>query len=303
MTNSAIIPPTPSRRQLWLEFADSIKIQHTVFALPFALLAGGVAVVLEKAPLTWSIAMLVLACCVMARTAAMTFNRYIDADIDAKNPRTANRSVPAGRLSPQFMVWSTVVCSGGFLYCAAMINFTTAILSPVALAVVLGYSLTKRFTALCHFILGLALALAPAGAYIAVTGSLSPPIILLSLGVLFWTAGFDMIYACQDEEFDRENGLNSIPARMGMKTTLVISQALHVLCLAAFVFAGVIGQFQSGYFLGSGLVAVLLVAQHLVVLRLGPQGIPMAFFTINGWTGIVLMTTTFLGWWLAGIPL
>jgi 4-hydroxybenzoate polyprenyltransferase len=149
----------------------------------------------------------------------------------------------------------------------------------------------------------LALALAPAGAYIAVTGSLSPPIILLSLGVLFWTAGFDMIYACQDEEFDRENGLNSIPARMGMKTTLVISQALHVLCLAAFVFAGVIGQFQSGYFLGSGLVAVLLVAQHLVVLRLGPQGIPMAFFTINGWTGIVLMTTTFLGWWLAGIPL
>jgi 4-hydroxybenzoate polyprenyltransferase len=280
-------------------FAESIKFQHSIFALPFAIL--GIMLGIQDADFPGITTLfLTICCCVTARTAAMTFNRWLDADIDAKNPRTASRAVPSGLLSPTFMLQVTALSSLGFIVCAWFINSLAGILAPFALIVLLGYSATKRFTSLCHLVLGLALAIAPSGGYIAVTGRLDYAPVLLSLGVILWTAGFDIIYACQDEAFDREAGLYSIPALLGYSNALVIAGILHALCLPAFVSAGLMGQLGNGYLLGCAAVLVILVAQHIIVRVRGVSGIPMAFFTVNGWTGVVLLLFTVMGHYLGG---
>jgi 4-hydroxybenzoate polyprenyltransferase len=270
---------------------EMIKFQHTIFALPFALIsallaAGGL-------PPAWKAGWIVAAC-VFARTAAMSFNRLVDADFDARNPRTADRALPAGKLSRAFVAAIVAVSSALFILSAAMLNMLALMLSPVALFVLLGYSYTKRFTWLSHWVLGLALGLAPAGAWIALTGGLAWAPLWLCAGVMLWTAGFDLIYACQDRDFDVREGLFSVPARFGLATTLRISAVLHVLCVVCFVFAGIAAGSGSLYQVGVALVAVLLIVEHSLVNPRDLSRIEAAFFTVNSWVGVTLLVFTAL---------
>ncbi|MBX7245536.1 MAG: putative 4-hydroxybenzoate polyprenyltransferase, partial [Candidatus Sumerlaeaceae bacterium] len=206
---------------------EMIKFQHTLFALPFALAgailaAGGLP---DARTFLW-----IIAACVFARTAAMSFNRWADAGLDARNPRTATRAIPAGQLSGGFVLCFALINAALFVWAAAMLNSLAFYLSPVALVVLLGYSYTKRFTWMAHFVLGLALGIAPIGAWIAVRGSLSIEPLLMGLAVLVWTAGFDLIYACQDIEVDSREGLYSIPSRFGAKLALRWSGCRHIAC-------------------------------------------------------------------------
>ena len=208
---------------------EMIKIEHTLFALPFAFL--GAVLAANGLPSPWQILWIVVAM-VGARSAAMAFNRIADRHFDARNPRTASRALPAGLLSVAFVWVFTLVAAGVFLLAAAMLNRLTLILAPVALACVLLYSLTKRWTQLSHLVLGASLSIAPTGAWIAVRGEIGSPVpLLLSLVVLLWTAGFDVLYACQDYKFDRSEGLKSIPARVGISHALWTARALHALSL------------------------------------------------------------------------
>ena len=219
---------------------------------------------------------------VLARTVAMAFNRYIDRDIDALNPRTASREIPAGVVSPRSALILTVVCALLFIAVAASINTLTLALSPMALLLVIGYSYTKRFTALCHLILGLSLGVAPTAAYISVTGRFAAEPLLLSLLVLMWCGGFDIIYALQDEKFDRDHGLRSIPAAMGAKNALRLSSLMH-LCVAAMVV--VIGKLylpEPLYVVGAVVFVSLLVYQHAIVRHDDLSRVGVAFGTTNG---------------------
>lgn len=273
---------------------EMIKFQHTVFALPFALIgallaAGG----LPPARTTgW-----IVAACVFARTAAMAFNRLVDAPFDARNPRTAGRALPSGALSPVFVAALVALSCGLFVLSAAMLNRLAFVLSPVALAVLLGYSYTKRFTWLSHWVLGLALGLAPAGAWIAVKGGLEAAPVLLGLGVMMWTAGFDLIYACQDRDFDAREGLFSVPARFGVERALWLSSVLHVLCVACFFAAGWSANVGWIYHLGVAAVSGLLVVEHRLVNPRDLSRIEAAFFTVNSWVGVTLLTFTALDLW------
>ncbi len=266
-----------------------IKFEHTLFALPFAFLG---AILAATGLPTWRQMMWITVAMVGARSAAMTFNRIVDRDIDARNPRTANRELPAGKLSVGF-AWLFLYASiAVFLLASYSLNWLTFALSPVALVCVLGYSYAKRFTAFAHLALGLALAISPSAAWIAVRGSLDSEVpLLLSLLVLMWTAGFDVMYACQDFEFDRKSGLHSIPARYGIRTSLWIARLFHVqafvvLVLLYFVtglgwpaLAGVIG------------VGTLLVYQHTLVRANDLSGMNAAFFTTNAFVSVILLLT------------
>jgi 4-hydroxybenzoate polyprenyltransferase len=262
-----------------------IKFSHTLFALPFALYSAVLAA--GGWPSAGTLAKIVLAM-VGARSAAMAHNRLADRRIDAANPRTASRALPSGALSVGFVRTFLVAAVALFLGAAASLNRLTLLLSPVALALLLAYSYTKRFTALSHLVLGLCLALAPVGAWIAVRGSLSTLPILLGLAVLFWTAGFDVIYSLQDEEFDRREGLRSIPARLGARGALVVSALFHaamaVLLLAVWRVSG------SGTLLlvGIGAAVAALVYQHAIVQPGNLSRVNAAFFTANGFVSIVL---------------
>ncbi|AXA35206.1 MAG: putative 4-hydroxybenzoate polyprenyltransferase [Candidatus Sumerlaea chitinivorans] len=264
---------------------EMIKFQHSVFALPFAL--SGMLLAGHGWPGLATIFWIVTAC-VFARTAAMSFNRWADAAIDAKNPRTATRAIPAGKLSRNFALVVTLLSSALFVISAAMLNRLALWLSPVALFVLLGYSYTKHFTSASHFVLGLALGIAPAGAWIAVRGSLDLPPVLLSAAVLTWTAGFDLIYACQDYEFDRAHGLYSIPARFGLRWALRLSALLYLSTVLLLIAVGVAMHLGSWYYVGVGLVAALLTIEHLIVDPRDPAKIHAAFFTVNSWVGLVL---------------
>jgi len=279
------------------ELLDMIKFEHTIFALPFAFIAALTAA--QGMPPLRTV-LWILAAMVGARTAAMTFNRLVDEPIDAANPRTRDRALPAGRVSRAaawLMLGAAIVL---FTFAAGMLGPLPWRLSPLALAVLLGYSLCKRFTEWSHLVLGLALAGAPLGAWIAVAGRLDASAWSLSLGVLAWTAGFDILYALQDEKFDRERGLHSIPARFGTVTALWISRCLHGIALAAWAAF----QIQAGSHLLPWLawcaVAAILVREHWVV-RGGDLGrIDHAFFTLNSLVGPIL----FLGFlleWLQGL--
>jgi 4-hydroxybenzoate polyprenyltransferase len=268
------------------EFLETIKVSHSVFALPFAVSAAFLAA--EGAP-SWSTLGKVVLAVVLARTAAMSFNRTVDARIDALNPRTHSRAVPAGRLSPRFMAGATLVSSSGFIVVCSFINNLALLLSPLVLAVLLGYSLTKRFTSLSHLALGAALGLSPLGAWVAVREEVAILPLLLGLAVLTWTAGFDIIYACQDRDFDRSHRLHSAPARLGLRKALLLSRALHLLTLVLLVLVGFEAQLGVPYAAGVGAVATLLVYEHSIVSPTDLSRVNVAFFTLNGLVSLVFM--------------
>lgn len=288
MTTPATLPPQSTG--VWgktTTFLEMIKISHTVFALPFAI--GTTFLAARGWPSAAVLGKVVLAV-FLARTASMSFNRLMDHRYDAENPRTANRALPAGQLSRSFVWASTLVTLGGFFAVAAWLNPLALQLSPAVMLVLLGYSLTKRVTSLCHVFLGLALGLAPIGAWIAVQGSLALEPFLLAGAVLLWTAGFDIIYACMDVQFDRKAGLYSIPARLGIPRALRVSALLHVamvLCLGALWWQSeVLGTW---FLVASALVLLLLIYEHRLVRPDDLTRVNQAFFTMNGVISFLLM--------------
>jgi 4-hydroxybenzoate polyprenyltransferase len=231
--------------------------------------------------------LLVILCMVFARSAAMAFNRYLDRNFDARNPRTAIREIPAGILKANSVLLFTIVNCILFITCTFFINRLCFYLSPVALLVVLGYSYTKRFTPLCHFVLGLGLSLAPIGAYLAVTGRFAFLPVLFSLAVIFWVSGFDIIYALQDEEFDKSQNLYSVPAWLGKASGLRVSEWLHLLSAACVLAAGFYGHFGWLYWLGVAVFAGMLLYQHSIVKPNDLRKVNLAFMTANGIASVV----------------
>ena len=273
-------------------YLSLIKFSHTIFAMPFALIGfflalykSGVGSLAENE--IYLKFFLVILCMVFARSAAMAFNRYLDRKFDAKNPRTAIREIPSGKISAQQALIFTIITSMLFIVVCYFINSICIYLSPVALAVVLGYSYTKRFTWLCHLVLGLGLSLAPIGAYLAVTGGFAWLPVLFSLSVIFWVSGFDIIYALQDEAFDKENHLYSIPAFAGKKIGLRVSEILHLCSAAAVLFAGYFGSFGWLYCAGAAIFVGMLVYQHSVVKPHDLSRVNLAFMTANGIASVV----------------
>lgn len=288
-------------------YLSLVKFSHTVFAMPFAVIGFFMAVVhIEKEHLLsngWEKTLhyfsthgvtffYILVCMVTARSAAMAFNRYLDREFDAKNPRTAIREIPRGIISPASALRFTLINSILFMGSAWMINKTCFLLSPIALLVVLGYSYTKRFTPLCHLILGLGLSLAPVGAYIAVTQNTSPSIICLSLAVIGWVSGFDIIYALQDDAFDAQQGLYSIPSLFGRKNALFVSRALHVTTGVLLVALGYLNSMHYIYFIGLALFIGLLIYQQSIVKADDLKKVNIAFMTANGVASILFAAFT-----------
>lgn len=269
-------------------YLDMIKIEHSIFALPFAMIG-----MMEASRLAvgsaWpggAVFAWILLAMVSCRSAAMAFNRIADRQIDAENPRTRMRALPAGLLKlRQVNVFFFISCAL-FVLAAAMLNRTALLLSPVALIVILGYSLTKRFTPLCHLVLGFSLGIAPAAAWIAVTGTLDPRILWFTAAVTGWTAGFDIIYALQDEEFDRDHGLRSLPQTLGKARALIVSRVLHAGAIACLV-AGAI-QLGVGplFFVGVALAGALLIYEQSLVKPNDLSRVNLAFFTLNGFVSL-----------------
>ena len=270
-------------------YGRMIKIAHSVFALPFALASAALA---AREGFRWPQLLWIVVAMVGARSAAMGFNRLADHAIDAKNPRTASRELPAGTLK-RSEVWALVLASAAVLvFAAAMLNPICLALSPVALGIVFGYSYTKRFTALSHLVLGLALAIAPVGAWLAIRGEFSPIPVLIGLAVLFWVAGFDVIYACQDAEFDRAAGLHSLPARLGIARALGLARAFHVVAvgilLAVYPGAGL----HPLYLGGVVVIAAIIAYEHSLVRADDLSRVDAAFFTMNGWVSVLYLAVT-----------
>ncbi len=266
-----------------------IKIEHTLFALPFAFLGAVLAAngVPTGRQIFW-----IVAAMVGARSAAMAFNRIADRAFDARNPRTASRALPAGLLSVGFVWAFTIVSAALFLFAAAMLNRLTLILSPIALGSVLLYSFTKRWTQFSHIVLGWCLSLAPTGAWIAVRGEIgSPAPLLLSLVVLLWTAGFDILYACQDYDFDRREGLRSVPARFGIARALWIARGLHAAAFLSLLALYLVTGLGLMAFAGVIATGVLLVYQHRLVRADDLQRLNAAFFTTNAFVSVILLVT------------
>ena len=278
-------------------YASLVKFAHTVFALPFALVAFLLALQEEGYFLfTWVLLLQILACMVFARSAAMGFNRWADREIDARNPRTSGRDIPAGRISPRQALIFTLVNAALFVAVAFTINPLCGWLSFVALMILLGYSYLKRFTWLCHFGVGAALCIAPAGAYIAVTGTLSWPVALLSLMVFFWSSGFDILYSLADEEIDRAQGLHSIPERFGRKRAMTIAKLVHLpefalvplFVIQAGMMTNVLGIAAGIFFLA------MLIYQHAIISPKDLSRLNAAFFTANGIASIVFCALVYL---------
>jgi 4-hydroxybenzoate polyprenyltransferase len=268
---------------------EMIKIEHTLFALPFAFL--GAVLAANGLPSWWQILWIVVAM-VGARSAAMAFNRLVDRQFDAANPRTATRAIPAGLLSTQFVALFTLISAAVFFLAAAMLNRLTLWLSPVAIFSVLFYSYTKRFTSFSHLALGWALSIAPTGAWVAVRGAIDSPVpLLISLAVMLWTAGFDIIYSCQDRDFDAEAGLKSIPQRFGIATALWISRGLHAAMMAALVLVYFLTGLHWIGLVGIIATAALLFYQHRLVRADDLSRLNVAFFNTNAWVSVILFVT------------
>ncbi len=268
---------------------DMIKFEHTIFALPFAftgafLAAGGVP--------PWEKSLLILGAMVGARTAAMTFNRIVDLSFDAENPRTKTRPLVTGEVRKRDAWILFLVAVAVFFLCAKALNPLTFKLSPIALFVILAYSYTKRFTWLCHVFLGLAIGLAPLAGWIAVKPSFDLVPVLLSVGVLFWVAGFDILYACLDEEFDRQKGLYSIPAKFGRRKAFLISATFHALAFLLFALVGYLSQLSWIYYLGLLITLALFIAQRVVISPQDLSRLDLSFFTFNGAISVVLFLAT-----------
>jgi 4-hydroxybenzoate polyprenyltransferase len=302
-------------------YLSLIKFSHTIFAMPFALIGFFLGlfdlVLADSVVRGWNKTsmplryidksvwrsfndygmtgaqffglkfILVILCMIFARSAAMSFNRYLDRSFDAMNPRTAIREIPAGIIKANSVLLFTIVSCLLFISCTFFINKLCFYLSPVALLVVLGYSYTKRFTPLCHLVLGLGLSLAPIGAFLAVTGQFALLPILFSLVVIFWVSGFDIIYALQDEEFDKSQKLYSIPAWLGKAKALRVSALLHLLSAAAVISAGIYGHFGWLYWIGVAVFVVMLVYQHSIVKPNDLRKVNLAFMTANGIASVV----------------
>jgi 4-hydroxybenzoate polyprenyltransferase len=282
------------RRRLTLTLS-MIKFQHTLFALPFALLSAFLAAQADgRLPAAAEFFWILLAC-VFARSAAMTFNRLHDEPFDRRNPRTRDWPLAAGLLSRGFAWTFCAICIAGFVFSAAMLNRLALALSPVALAVLLGYSLTKRFTAWTHFFLGLALAIAPIGAWVAIRAEVfAAPPLLLALAVLLWTAGFDIIYSLQDSEFDREVGLHSLPVRLGRRRALAVSALCHALALTAFLAVGLLTGLGTFFFIALAGCAWLLAYEQRIVSPTDLSRLGRAFFTVNGWVSLLMFAGALL---------
>lgn len=289
-------------------YLSLIKFSHTIFAMPFAMIGFFLALykelhngLFEETGLSKldrqalhipAIAvvqklLLVIACMVCARSAAMAFNRYLDRHFDARNPRTAIREIPSGVIHANSALWFTIICCLFFVFFSFLINTICFFLSPVALLVVLGYSYTKRFTALCHLVLGLGLSLAPIGAYLALAGRFDWLPVMFSFTVLFWVSGFDIIYALQDEEFDKSQQLYSIPAALGKLKALRVSRLLHLLSALIVIAAGIYGSFGFAYWLGVLVFIGMLVYQHSIVKPDDLRRVNIAFMTANGVASVV----------------
>lgn len=283
-------------------YLSLIKFSHTIFALPFALVGfvmgvfflddgstaqTGIEIIIKYAKQHPLVFVYILACMVFARSAAMAFNRYLDREFDAKNPRTAIREIPRGVISPSSALRFTILNAILFIGSAYLINITCFLLSPIALLVILGYSYTKRFTSLCHIVLGTGLALAPAGAFIAVTETIDPSVVLLSLAVIGWVSGFDIIYSLQDDNFDAEHGLYSIPSALGRTNALMLSRILHTITVALIFSAGYLFGFEYLYTIGAVIFSGLLLYQQSIVLSDDLSRVNIAFMTANGIASVI----------------
>lgn len=274
-----------------------VLFAHSVFALPFAIIGFFLALQTTELPFDWTLFLLMLICMVTARNAAMAFNRYLDRDIDALNPRTAVRDIPAGRITPEQALRFTIVNCLVFIVVCYFINWICLLLSPVALFVILFYSYTKRISPLCHLVLGLGLGLAPVGAYLAVAGAFHIVPVFYGLAVLTWVSGFDIIYALQDETFDREHGLNSIPANLGGKNALRVSELLHVL---SFVFVSLPMLYMPTgwpYYIGLAIYGGLLIYQHRLVSPSDLSKVDRAFMTTNGFASVIFAVFYLIDIW------
>jgi 4-hydroxybenzoate polyprenyltransferase len=269
------------------KYFSLVLFAHSVFALPFAMIGFFLGVTTTEHPFNWLKLVLVLLCMVFARNSAMAFNRYLDRNIDARNPRTQMRDIPAGKVTASSALLFVIINCALFVITTYFINPLCLYLSPVALFVVLFYSYTKRFTALCHLVLGLGLALAPIGAYIAVTGEFNIVPILYSLAVLFWVSGFDIIYALQDEDFDKAEHLHSIPAALGRRNALKLSVVLHVGAALSVILPILFTDFSFAYYIGVAFFCAMLIYQHLLVKPNDISRVNKAFATTNGYASVI----------------
>ena len=278
-------------------YLELIKVEHTVFALPFALTSALIAA--GGFPSLYQLFWITVAL-FGARTAAMSLNRLIDAEIDAKNPRTANRHIPMGVVKKSEALLLALIGFLVMVYAAYKLNPLAFKLSPIAIFVLTLYSFTKRFTALCHIVLGIAIALAPLGAWVAVKGTVDLPALILSGSVAFWVAGFDIIYALQDVEFDRKMGLFSIPARLGVERALLLSRLFHLLTLVGLIAVGIMEGLGFFYYLGLAISAFLMVKEHRIVAK-EREKIAFAFFNLNGYISLTVFFFTILDYLRRGL--
>jgi len=269
------------------DYLSLVKINHTIFSLPFALIGFFLAVRTNGENVSLRLLMLVLLCVVFARNAAMGFNRYADREFDKKNPRTALREIPSAIIQPKSAMIFVIINALLFILTAYFLNFLCFILSPIALAVILGYSLTKRFTYLSHLFLGLGLGLAPIGAYLAVTARFDLLPLIYSFTVIFWVAGFDILYALQDIDFDKSENLKSLPATIGKHNALLLSALFHVIAVGMVIFGGLLGNFGYLYWIGSAVFTLLLFYEHLIVKPTDITRVNLAFATMNGMASVI----------------
>ena len=273
-------------------YSRMIKLSHSIFALPFALAAAILAareVEVTVLQIVW-----IVACMVTARSSAMGFNRVVDREVDAKNPRTAGREIPSGQISVRAAWGFTLGSAALFVLFAGLLSPLVLALSPIALAIVWGYSYTKRFTAWCHVVLGLGLALAPTGVWIALTGGYGPIPALMSLAVGTWVAGFDIIYACQDADFDEAEGLRSVPSVLGIRNALILSALLHVVTVLALAALPLFVELSGVYLVGLGVIAAVLAYEHWLVRPDDLSRIDKAFFDLNGYVSLAFLVFVFL---------
>jgi 4-hydroxybenzoate polyprenyltransferase len=268
-------------------YASWIKLSHTIFALPFALASAALAA--REVSVSLSQVVLIILAMAMARSSAMGFNRLVDRHIDAGNPRTAQRELVTGEVSVAGATWFTILTALAFVGFAGLLSTVTLKLSPIALFVVWGYSLTKRFTALCHLFLGLALALAPVAVWIALVGDVAPVALWLALAVGTWVAGFDILYACQDAAFDTKVGLHSMPVALGLKGAMVFSGLLHVVTVGALIAVPMAVSLAWPYWIGVGMIAGTLVYEHWLIRPNDLSKMDKAFFDLNGAVSLIYL--------------
>jgi 4-hydroxybenzoate polyprenyltransferase len=274
---------------------EMIKFEHTIFALPFAFMGAVLGnIVVEHDWPTWMEIFWVTVAMVGARSAAMSLNRLIDRYIDAKNPRTANRAIPAGLLSVSEVLMFIVISFALLFFAAFQLNSLAVKLLPLAVFVLIFYSYTKRFTWLCHFVLGVAIGFGPLGGWVATTGQIDGTALLLFVTVLFWTAGFDIIYACQDAEFDRKEGLYSLPSRFGIANSLLVARVRHLITFAGLLSLYVSASLSIWFLIGVLISGVILVYEHSLVKPTDLSKLDVAFFTMNGILSVVMFTFTLI---------